>query len=245
MTQKAETTVPSDVFDVTEYVDKAMRTDAPSTAELIHRLTNPQVIRLLHASLGMVTEAGELADMLKKHIFANKPLDLVNAKEELGDNLWYVALAIDVIQTTMREVMQMNIEKLQVRFPDRFSEQHSLGRDVAAEREYLEEAHEKHDPYKVTEQKAGVSQRGADWFKFANEVFEHIENYTVPQYGDKGEDRATHYSTQVISDHIDRYRARMGTNARGQIEAKRDMIKVAHYASLEWEKLNNGQPQNR
>jgi hypothetical protein len=77
-----------------------------------------------------------------------------------------------------------------------------------------------------------MSMRGEEWMEFANEVLEHIENYTVPQYGDKGDDRASEYDLAVIAEHIGRYRDRIGSNARGSVEARRDMIKIAHYASF-------------
>ena len=77
-----------------------------------------------------------------------------------------------------------------------------------------------------------LSERGRDWMRFSSKVLDHIENYTVPQYGDKGSDRATHYTQEIIADHIGRYKDRIGSNARGTIEAKRDMIKIAHYAQL-------------
>lgn len=77
-----------------------------------------------------------------------------------------------------------------------------------------------------------LSDRGRDWMTFAAKVLDHIENYTVPQYGDKGSDRATDYTMKTISEHIGRYKDRMESNSRGTIEAKRDMLKVAHYASF-------------
>lgn len=88
---------------------------------------------------------------------------------------------------------------------------------------------EKNDPFKEL---TGLSKRGEEWLTFANEVLQHIETYTVPQYGDKGEDRASEYDLAVIAEHIGRYRDRIGSNARGPIEARRDMIKIAHYASF-------------
>lgn len=212
------------------YVDDAARTDAPLTAELLHRLTNPVVVELLHASLGMVTEAAELADMLKKHVFANKPLDMVNAEEELGDELWYVAKAIRAINSTMADVMTMNIEKLRLRFPEEFSEEQSLNRDTDNEREFLESAATTDDA-----KQAGLSIRGQNWMRFAERVLHHIEEYTVPQYGDAGEDRVSEYDTKVIKENIERYAARMGSGARGHIEALRDCLKIAHYASFQFE----------
>lgn len=227
----AETTKTPAVSSA-NYVDLAMRTDAVLTAELLHRLTNPQVVHLLHAAMGMVTEAGELMDMLKKHVFANKPLDLVNAGEELGDSMWYIAKGVDSIRALMSEVMQQNIDKLRIRFPDKFSEHHSLNRDVTVERTFLEGSIKKCVVIENDTEMSKLSLRGRDWLKFSDAVLEHIENYTVPQYGDKGNDRASDYTTEVIADHIGRYKDRMGSNARGEVEAKRDLVKIAHYASL-------------
>lgn len=120
------------------YVAGVLRTDCPITPELIARISNPETIRLLHAAMGMATEAAELIDMLKKHLFYGKPLDMVNAAEEVGDELWYVGLAVDVMRTTMNEVMTMNNKKLRLRFPEKFTEFDAENRDLCAERNLLE-----------------------------------------------------------------------------------------------------------
>ncbi len=88
--------------------------------------------------MGLTTEAGEFVDMLKKHIFYGKPIDYVNAKEEIGDTLWYTALAIDVLETTMNEVMTVNIDKLKARYPEKFTEFNAENRDLVTERKILE-----------------------------------------------------------------------------------------------------------
>ena len=36
---------------------------------------------------------------------------------------------------------------------------------------------------------SGPSLRASEWQNFATRVFNHIESYTVPQYGDKGHDQ--------------------------------------------------------
>lgn len=46
----------------------------------------------LHASMGLVTEIGELVDNLKRQVFYGTPENVVNFKEEIGDVLWYIAL---------------------------------------------------------------------------------------------------------------------------------------------------------
>jgi len=76
-----------------------------------------------------------------------------------------------------------------------------------------------------------LSLRGDDWQAFANEVTEHIENYTVPQYGDKGEDMASDYTAQDCINQVKKYMARHGRNSRpGQ--DRLDLLKSAHYLQL-------------
>lgn len=46
---------------------------------------------MFHMNTGIITEIGEAIDPIKKHIAYNKPLDLVNVGEEIGDCAWYIA----------------------------------------------------------------------------------------------------------------------------------------------------------
>jgi NTP pyrophosphatase (non-canonical NTP hydrolase) len=125
-------------IDSSNYVKNACRTESPVTPEMIERISSPDTIRMLHAAMGLSTEAGEFIDMLKKHIFYGKKLDLVNAKEEIGDSMWYVGIAVDVLQTTLNEVMTVNIDKLKARYPEKFTEHHAENRDLDTERNILE-----------------------------------------------------------------------------------------------------------
>jgi len=77
-----------------------------------------------------------------------------------------------------------------------------------------------------------VSQRASQWSSFAREVFQHIEDYTVPQYGDMPADQAENYSIEEIQMHLRRYVSRINSNSRGTGEAIRDCYKIAHYACL-------------
>ena len=120
------------------YVQNVLRSESPVTAELRDRLQNEVTIRLLHAAMGMATEAGEFLDMLKKHIFYGKPMDFINAKEEVGDQMWYAGLAIDVLQTTFNEVLTVNIDKLKARYPEKFTEEAAINRNLEIERAILE-----------------------------------------------------------------------------------------------------------
>ena len=120
------------------YVENVLKTESLITPEIIARLSDPTTARLIHASMGMATEAGELIDMLKKYLFYGKPLDLVNASEEIGDQMWYSGLAIDILKTTIDDILTTNIAKLKIRYPEKFTSHHAINRDLDAERECLE-----------------------------------------------------------------------------------------------------------
>ena len=120
------------------YVENVLKTESPITPELIERLTDPRTIRLLHAGLGLVTEAGEFIDALKKHIFYGKKLDLINCQEEIQDSLWYVGLGIDALETIFNEMLTKNIAKLSARYPEKFTEEAAINRNLKLEREVLE-----------------------------------------------------------------------------------------------------------
>ena len=82
-----------------------------------------------NVGLGLAGESGEVADAIKKHLYQGHTLDLPHMKEELGDVLWYVALACKCGGFPMADVMRGNIEKLKLRYPDGFSAERSRGRD--------------------------------------------------------------------------------------------------------------------
>jgi len=75
------------------------------------------------------------------------------------------------------------------------------------------------------------------WADFSDMVSNHVESYTVPQYGDYPNDQMATASLDDIKHDMTRYINRMGSNARGADEAKRDMLKLAHYANITFMKL--------
>jgi NTP pyrophosphatase (non-canonical NTP hydrolase) len=97
-----------------DYQRLAMRTAADSPIEC--------------AAMGLCGEAGEFADLLKKHLYHGHPLDHDRATKELGDVLWYVALACERLGVSLEAVAGANIEKLLKRYPDGFSSEASLRR---------------------------------------------------------------------------------------------------------------------
>jgi NTP pyrophosphatase (non-canonical NTP hydrolase) len=120
-----------------DYVEQAVRTEAPITQEVRGRIMDNA--RELHAILGKLTEIGELADAFKKHIFYGKPLDLPNVHEEIGDGFWYDALLLDSTGGNWDRVQDRNIAKLKARYPDKFTEDNAINRDLDNERKVLED----------------------------------------------------------------------------------------------------------
>lgn len=95
--------------------------------------------RLDHAAKGAVTEAGELADVLKKHSNYGKPFDKVNFVEEIGDSLWYFAIALDALGLSFEDAMEVCKKKLEKRYPNGFTQKDALVRNLKVERKILEE----------------------------------------------------------------------------------------------------------
>jgi NTP pyrophosphatase (non-canonical NTP hydrolase) len=122
----------------TEYIENAIVTNSQDFDAIRARLTNRN-IQLLHAAIGAATEAGELLDAIKKALFYGKTVDEVNFKEEIGDSLWYFAIAIHELDASFEELMGTNIAKLRARYGDKFSAARALKRDLDSERKILEQ----------------------------------------------------------------------------------------------------------
>ena len=111
-------------------------------ARMQESLSNPDVAELMHHTVGMATEVGELLDPLKKHFAYGKEVDWVNLGEELGDLLWYISQASIVIEKhtghDLSHWLSKNIEKLAARYPKKFSSESALTRVLSVERDILE-----------------------------------------------------------------------------------------------------------
>jgi len=95
--------------------------------------TRTHTDQLSNMALGLAGEAGETADMLKKHLFHGKPLDVDEVIKELGDVMWYVAGMATAIGASLDDVAQRNVDKLRKRYPDGFSADASAARaDIVA-----------------------------------------------------------------------------------------------------------------
>lgn len=83
---------------------------------------------LILCGLGVAGEAGECADLVKKHVFHGHPLKAEKLKKELGDVLWYVAMLARNLGFTMTDVINANVEKLVDRYPNGFTKEASINR---------------------------------------------------------------------------------------------------------------------
>lgn len=85
--------------------------------------------RLTIAGLGLNGEAGEVADIIKKHIGHGHDLDVDMISDELGDVLWYIAEIASCLDLNIYDIAMNNIRKLVNRYPDGFSEERSKKRN--------------------------------------------------------------------------------------------------------------------
>jgi hypothetical protein len=95
-------------------------------------------IRLIHAVLGIATEAQEMIDQIM-NLWLNKSLDKVNLVEENGDLFWYQAIMSNVTNISFDELMEKNILKLRARYGEKFSSEKAINRDLDLERKILEQ----------------------------------------------------------------------------------------------------------
>ena len=93
--------------------------------------------RLFHAIVGIATESTELLQALK---FDGQQLDNVNIMEELGDLQWYCGLGCDELDIDLLKVLTTAINKLQKRYPEKFTDEHAINRDLDSERQLLEDS---------------------------------------------------------------------------------------------------------
>ena len=94
--------------------------------------------KVLHAIVGLSTECGELMEAIYKAKWNGEKFDEVNCKEELGDLFWYMAILFREYGFDLESILQKHIDKLDKRYGKKFSEEKAINRDLAAEREVLE-----------------------------------------------------------------------------------------------------------
>lgn len=80
--------------------------------------------------------------------------------------------------------------------------------------------------------------RLSQWKHFNEQMERHIEQYTKPQYGSsEGTEQVDSFTVADCWREMQRYYNRRNVAVRGSKEQLRDLIKVAHYAQLAYDKL--------
>ena len=87
--------------------------------------------------MGLSSETGELAEIVKKVTFQGKPLTgetLFHMKRELGDIIWYWVNMCRALELDPNDVIAENVEKLKARYPggkfDVFHSEHRQSGDL-------------------------------------------------------------------------------------------------------------------
>lgn len=98
--------------------------------------------RVLHGIIGIMTESGELCDILTNLLLDPlAKIDPIHVQEELGDGMasgWYPAILHDALGLNPDETHDKVIRKLKIRFPEGYSDEKAANRDLANERKELE-----------------------------------------------------------------------------------------------------------
>ena len=119
------------LLDYTRFVDEVTSDESKDpqafadSLDIIDEMTDGKVApeRLITAALGISAEGGEFTEIVKKCIFQGKPMDehtIFHMKRELGDVMWYIAQACIALNTSFEDIIYMNTEKLESRYPNGF-----------------------------------------------------------------------------------------------------------------------------
>tara|TARA_B100001057_G_scaffold483483_1_gene560314 strand:- start:2169 stop:2579 length:411 start_codon:yes stop_codon:yes gene_type:complete len=88
---------------------------------------------LMTGAIGIASEGGEFAEIVKKCIFQGKPMDdetIFHCKRELGDIMWYWINSCRALDLDPNEVIAENVNKLKARYPGgEFDVYHSENRE--------------------------------------------------------------------------------------------------------------------
>lgn len=80
------------------------------------------------------------------------------------------------------------------------------------------------------------SNRAKAFNQFADKVINHIDGYTVPQYGDSPNDNVESWNSEDCYKQAEKYIKRRNTSRRPD-EKKLDILKAVHYLQLAAEKM--------
>jgi NTP pyrophosphatase (non-canonical NTP hydrolase) len=92
---------------------------------------------LFHGIIGNITEVGEQAEILLG-LLDDECVDIVNVREEIGDNLWYLSRLMKYANTSFDDEMRRNIKKLRARHGNEgFNKEADINRNLDNEHKVL------------------------------------------------------------------------------------------------------------
>tara|TARA_B100000809_G_scaffold81308_1_gene79595 strand:+ start:708 stop:1121 length:414 start_codon:yes stop_codon:yes gene_type:complete len=109
-----------------EFVEAVTSSESGNTEALANKIkdldkeSGVNIATLLTGAIGIASEGGEFAEIVKKCIFQGKPLDdetIFHAKRELGDIMWYWISSCRALGLDPNEVIAENVHKLKSRYP--------------------------------------------------------------------------------------------------------------------------------
>ena len=115
--------------DLNKYQDfvKEVTSDESNYTSSMHEHQNKlekesgvKIALLMTGAIGIASEGGEFAEIVKKCIFQGKPLDdetIFHCKRELGDIMWYWISSCRALGLDPNEVIAENVNKLKARYP--------------------------------------------------------------------------------------------------------------------------------
>lgn len=115
------------IDDYAKFVDHTTSMESKDYVALVDRMwaieDSANLPRLLTAVIGMQSETGEFAEIVKKCIFQGKELDesvKFHLMRELGDIIWYWSQGVMSLGYSPSDVIKENINKLEKRYPNGF-----------------------------------------------------------------------------------------------------------------------------
>ena len=111
--------------EYTKFVDAVTSDESRDFLAFSDRIVNldekgANIERLLTGAVGINSEGGEIMEIVKKTVFQGKPWNdetIHHLKRELGDVLWYVVQCLIALDSSMEEIVGMNVDKLKKRYP--------------------------------------------------------------------------------------------------------------------------------
>ena len=80
----------------------------------------------------------EILDSFKKSLFYNKAFDTEWLKERFTELFMLAGAFVEILWWNLRDICDINIKKLQARYPEKFTTENAIHRDLDTERKVLE-----------------------------------------------------------------------------------------------------------